>query len=112
MPTYAFINRKTKKIVEHVMSIAAYDEFKAVHPELERYFDVAPAFTFDGRTVTSGGPDNTFKEVLAKIGDKYKGSPLDQTYNRKTIKRVKTEQAVKRHREKLTRLVKENARRR
>jgi hypothetical protein len=101
MPTYQFINKKTKKIVEHVMSIAAYDEFKAAHPELERYFGTAPGFSMNGRTVTSGGPDNTFKEVLSKIGEKYRGSPLDQTYNRKTVKRVKTEQAVKKNREKL-----------
>ena len=106
MPTYTFINKKTKKLVEHTMSISAYDKFKVAHPELERYFDTAPAFTFNGRTVTTGGPDNTFKEVLSKIGEKYKGSPLDQTYNRKTVKRVKTEQAVKRHREKLARMAK------
>jgi len=102
LPTYQFINIKTKKIVEHVLSITAYDTFKAKHPELERYFGTAPAFTFNGRTVTSGGgPDNTFKEVLSKIGEKYRGSPLDQTYNRKTVKQVKTEQTVKKHRAKL-----------
>lgn len=106
MPTYQFINLKTKKIVEHVLAISAYDAFKAAHPELERYFGVAPGFSMNGKTVTSGGPDNTFKEVLSKIGEKYKGSPLDQTYNRKTSKRVKTEQVVKRHREKLARLAK------
>lgn len=107
MPTYQFRNIKTGKIIEKVLAISAYDEFKAKHPNLERYFGTAPAFTFNGRTVTSGGgPDNTFKEVLSKIGEKYKGSPLDQTYNRKTSKRVKTEQTVKRHREKLARLAK------
>lgn len=107
MPTYTFINKKTRKLVEKVLAISAYDQFVKDHPQLERYFDTAPAFTFNGRTVTSGGgPDNTFKEVLSKIGEKYKGSPLDQTYNRKTVKRVRTEQTVKRHRDKLARLAK------
>lgn len=107
MPTYEFLNTKTKEVEEHVLSISAYDAFVKKNKHLQRYFGTAPGFTFNGRTVTSGGgPDNTFKEVLSKIGEKYKGSPLDQTYNRKTSKRVKTEQVVKAHREKLARRAK------
>lgn len=102
MPTYTFLNTNTNKVEEHVMSIMAYDAFKAANPHLKRHFDDAPGFTFNGRTVVgSSGPDSTFKEVLQKIGEKHKGSPLDERVNRKPVKQVKTEQAVKRHREKL-----------
>lgn len=107
MPTYTFINTKTNKLVEKVLAISAYNQFVKDHPHLKRYFDTAPAFTFNGKTaVASTGPDNTFKEVLQKIGEKYKGSPLDERVNRKSVKRVKTEQTVKRHRAKLAALAK------
>ena len=48
MPTYEFVNTKTKKIEEYNMSISAYDQFKADNPHLERYYSDAPLFSYSG----------------------------------------------------------------
>jgi len=96
---YAFIHKKTKKIVRHDLKISEYDAFKKKHPNLERYLDGAPAVTFNGRTFRSldAKTDNGWKEVLSKIADQNKGSQLANDYGRKTIKEVKTRELVQKH---------------
>jgi hypothetical protein len=89
-------------LVEVNMKMSEYDGFVAKNPELERYIGTAPAVTFEGRTFGSGieqrQPD-TFKEVLAKIGENHPISPLAERYRKnKTIKEVKTKQVVDKHR--------------
>ena len=99
MPTYTFITKKGK-IIEVELSITQYDSYKLAHPELQRYFDTVPFVSFNGRSF--GGldakTDNTWKERLAKIGEKFPGSPLADNYNKKTdIKKVKTKEIIKKH---------------
>ena len=42
--------------------------------------------------------DQGFKEVLSKISEAHPQSALAQQYGKKSIKQVKTEQAIKKHR--------------
>jgi hypothetical protein len=100
--TYTFKNRKTGRIIEVQLKISEYDQYKKDHPELERYIDVAPAVSWEGKVFTSSsldrGTDDTFKEVLAKIGDKHPGSPLHDNYTKsKSGKRVKTKEIFDKH---------------
>jgi hypothetical protein len=98
MPTYEFLNTKTKKLEEHVMSIAAYDEFKLKNPHLERYIESAPLFSYSGTGDLSGKKtDNTWKEVMHKIAEQNPRSPLAEKVLRKDTKRVKTDQVFKKH---------------
>jgi len=100
MPTYEFLNRKTKKLEEHTLSMSEYDKFKSDNPHLERYYETAPAFSYSGHGDMAGRKtDNTWKEVLSKIAEKSPGSPLAEQHVRKDTKRVKTEQVLKKHRE-------------
>lgn len=101
MPTYEFVNKKTKKIEEHVMSIAAYDSFKAKNPHLERYYSDAPGFNYSG-TGDMGGKktDNTWKEVMHKIAEQNPRSPLADQVLRKDTKRIKTDQVLEKHKKK------------
>lgn len=89
-------------LVEVNMKMSEYDGFVAKNPELERYISTAPAVTFEGRTFGSGieqRQPETFKEVLAKIGENHPISPLAERYRKnKTIKEVKTKQVVDKHR--------------
>lgn len=98
MPTYEFLNKKTKKVEEHIISISAYDQFRADNPHLERYFSEAPLFSYSGVKDFNSKTDNTFKEVMAKIADKHPASPLAEKYGkRKSIKEIKTREVLKKH---------------
>jgi hypothetical protein len=98
MPTYEFVNTKTKKIEEHVMSISAYDNFKADNPHLERYYSDAPLFNYTGTGDLSGKKaDGGWKETLQKIAEQNPRSPLADQVLRKNTKRIKTDQVLKKH---------------
>jgi len=98
MPVYEFLNTKTKEVEEHTMSISAYDQFKADNPHLERYYSEAPGFNYTGSGDMAGKKtDNTWKEVMQKIAEKHPASPLAEKVIRKDTKRIKTEQALAKH---------------
>jgi len=98
MPTYEFLNTKTKKIEEHIMSVSAYDDFKADNPHLERYYSDAPLFSYSGTGDLSGKKtDNTWKEVMHKIAEQNPRSPMAEKVLKKDTKRVKTDQVFKKH---------------
>lgn len=102
MPTYEFLNKKTKKIEEHEMSISAYDVFKAENPHLERYYETAPKFNYNGSGDLSGKKtDNTWKEVMHKIAEQNPRSPLAEKVLRKDSKRIKTDQIIEKHQKKV-----------
>ena len=87
-----------------MLKITEYDQYVSDHPELERYFDSAPAVTFNGKTFGSldSQTDNTWKEVLAKIGEHHPNSKLGQDYRKnKTVKERKTIDIVEKHRQKV-----------
>jgi len=98
MPTYEFVNTKTQKIEEHTMSVSAYDSFKADNPHLERYYSDAPMFSYTGGGDFAGKKtDNTWKEVMSKIAEQNPRSPLADNVLKKSAKRVKTDQVLKKH---------------
>ena len=97
MPSYEFLNKKTKKLEEHIMPVSAYDSFKAKNPHLERYFNDAPLFSYSGTKDFTGKTDNTFKEVMSKIAEKHPASPLAEKYSKKTTKEIKTREVLKKH---------------
>ena len=101
---YTFKNKKTGKIVTHDIKISEYDEFKKINPHLERYLEFAPAVMYNGKTFSSG-TDNTWKEVLSKIGENHRASPLADEYVRKSAKDIKTNQIVKKHKEKVKKIL-------
>ena len=110
MQTYTFLNTKSKKIEEHQLNLSDYDSFKLANPHLERYFDSAPGFTFDGKSFNGvrSKIDNGFKEVLSKIAEKNPASPLAAEYRRPSNKEVKTKEIIKKHVEKRRKLLNGN----
>lgn len=84
-----------------MMSIKAYDAFKNSNPHLERYHGDAPAFSYSGPGDIAGKKtDNTWKEVMAKIAEQNPRSPLADQHLKKSIKRIKTDQVLEKHRKK------------
>jgi hypothetical protein len=105
-------------VLEFNLKISDYDRFVERFPMLERYIGTPPAVTFEGRTYGGGHGIETkqpegFKEVLAKIGEHHPASPLADRYRKnKSIKEIKTKQAVEKSRKKTAKLAKEIAERR
>jgi len=98
MPTYDFYNSTTNEIEEHFLKISELDDFKTNNPHLERLVS-APSIVGTVGSIDSKTPDS-WKEVLAKGAERHPDSPLAERYGRKSIKQIKTEQVVAKHRKK------------
>ena len=93
---YTFKNKKTGKVETYQMRLAEYDAFKENHPNLERWFESAPRMNY--RSIGSDfKPDNTWKEVMSKIGEQNPNSKIADEYTRKSSKQIKTKQIVEKH---------------
>ena len=76
MPTYTFINTKTKKQMKpQIMSISEMEEFLAQNPDM----DTVPVMPFIGDTLRQGmkKPEGGFRDVLKKIKRAHKGSEMN-----------------------------------
>ena len=94
MPTYIFHNTITNEVEEHFMSYKDLDTFKEECPHLQQQITAPNVIGGTGDRVKT---DAGFKEVLSKVGENYKGSPLDRRYNKMDIKTQKTKEIVKKH---------------
>ena len=98
MPKYLFVNCDTRELEEHTFRISEYDQFKENNPHLERYIDAAPMFSYNGTgDFGTRKPDDSWKEVLQKIGEQNKGSALDREVNKRSSKDVKIDQIIEKH---------------
>jgi len=79
MPTYTFLNTKTKEIEEHSVYMRDYDDFKKDNPHLERHFTPGEGSLGDPVRLGITTPDGGFKEVLSKIAENnYKSNLRDK----------------------------------
>lgn len=96
MPTYVFLNTETNELEEHFMSYTKLDEFRESNPHLKSQV-TAPSIV-SGVSVKDKR-DGGFKEVMSKIGDAHPGSNVYKEYGTKDIKREKTVDIIKKHRD-------------
>lgn len=96
MPTYKFLNTKTKKQFLEFMKISELDPYLAANPHLQQRVNGAPLIAY-GTMGSEIKSDNGFKEVLSKIAEKHPQSPLADRYLRKSAKEVQTERVVAKH---------------
>ena len=96
MPIYTFLDKKTKKEYDEMMSIS----------EMEEYLDKNPHITqvIKGLNIISGASgitmktDGGWKENLSRIAEAHPKSALADRYGKKSIKQSKTEQVLAKHR--------------
>jgi hypothetical protein len=96
MPSYSFINIKTNKEWDDIMTIAEMEEYLSKNPHIRQVpkrMNIVAGVS--GITYKN---DQGFKEVLSKISEAHPQSALAQQYGKKSIKQVKTEQVIKKHR--------------
>lgn len=97
MPTYKFLDKNTGKEFLEFMSISALGDYLAANPHLEQRVHGAPMIS-SHRGGDRAKPDGGFTEVLQKIAEHHPQSELADRYMKKSIKQLKTEEVMKKHR--------------
>ena len=92
MPSYTFYNKRTKKEFDDMMSIAEMEEYLNKNKHIKQVIKgINIVASVGNRTMKT---DSGFKEVLSKIGEAHPQSDLARQTTKKSIKQIKTEQAL------------------
>jgi len=92
MPIYTFYNKRTKKQFDEMMMIAEMEEYLKKNKHITQVLTGLNIVASTGsRTIKT---DSGFKDVLSKIGEAHPQSALAQQTTKKSIKQIKTEQAM------------------
>jgi len=98
MPTYRFLNKRTKKEYTDLMSISEMEEFiQKKHIKLlppTQINIVSSVGNIDSKT------DNGWKEVLSKVSEAHPASALANQYGKKSVKDTQVDRIIHKHRRK------------
>jgi len=95
MPIYTFHNNKTNKIFTEMMSIAEMEEYLQKNPHIKQ--QITQMNIVGGVSGLSYRSDGGWKDNLSRIAEAHPNSPLAQQHGKRSIKQVKTEQAIKKY---------------
>ena len=97
MPTYTFENTENGDVFDLTMRISERDEYVKDNPHMKQLITSAPmVISGYGGIKTDAG----FNEVLSKAAEAHPNSPLGERYGKKSIKDIKTQEVVNKHRKK------------
>jgi len=92
MPIYTFYNKRTKKQFDEMMMIAEMEEYLKKNKHITQVLTGLNIVASTGsRTMKT---DSGFKDVLSKIGEAHPQSALAKQTTKRSIKQIKTEQAM------------------
>ena len=92
MPIYTFYNKRTKKQFDEMMMIAEMEEYLKKNKHITQVLTGLNIVASTGsRTMKT---DSGFKDVLSKIGEAHPQSALAKQTTKRSIKQIKTEQAI------------------
>jgi len=92
MPIYTFYNKRTKKQFDDMMMIAEKEEYLKKNKHITQVLTGLNIVASTGsRTMKT---DSGFKDVLSKIGEAHPQSALAKQTTKRSIKQIKTEQAI------------------
>ena len=97
MPIYTFENTKTKKVYDEMMSIAEKETFLKKNKHIKQMLttiNISSGVRGMGNMKNDGG----WKDNLSRIADAHPTSELAQQHRKRSIKEVKTQQVVAKHR--------------
>ena len=99
MPIYTFINKNTNKEFDEMMTISEMEKYVKKNKHIKQVIKginiVASVGSRTGKT------DSGWKDTLSKIAEAHPQSELAKQHTKKTIKQIKTEQAVKKNRRRI-----------
>ena len=98
MPTYRFLNKRTKKEYTDLMSISEMETFIK-----KKHIKILPPTQLN--IVSSVGhvdshTDNGWKEVLSKVSEAHPASHLANQYGKKSVKDTQVASIIKKHKRK------------
>jgi hypothetical protein len=96
MPVYTFLNKKTNKEYDEMMSIAEMEDYLKKNTHITQV--IKGLNIVRGVSGLSYKTDNGWKENLNRIAEAHPQSALADRYGKKTIKQSKTEQVLAKHR--------------
>ena len=96
MPIYTFYNKRKKKEFTEMMTISEMDSYLKKNKHItQRILGVNIVAGVSGMSYKS---DQGWKETLSKVAEAHPQSALASEVGKKSIKQIKTEQVVKKHR--------------
>ena len=92
MPIYTFFNNKTKKEFDEMMTISEMESYVKKNKHIKQVIKGINILASVGSR--TGKTDSGWKDTLSKIAEAHPQSDLAKQHTKKTIKQIKTEQAV------------------
>ena len=92
MPIYTFINKKTNKEFDEMMTISEMESYIKKNKHIRQVIKgINIVASVGNRTMKT---DSGWNDTLSKIAEAHPQSALAKERSKKTIKQIKTEQAV------------------
>ena len=99
MPTYTFFNKRTRKEFTDFMSISEKEEYLDKNHHISQV--IVPINIVAGVSGLTHKNDQGWKENMSRIAEAHPTSPLADRYGKKSIKQIKTQQALKRNKQRI-----------
>ena len=96
MPLYTFENKRTGKTFTEMMSISEMESYLKKNKHIKQ--NITSINIVAGVSGMSYKSDQGWKETLSKVAEAHPQSALSSEVGKKSIKQIKTEQVVKKHR--------------
>jgi len=96
MPTYTFEDTKTGKVWDDYMSISDKETYLEKNKNIKQV--ITKMNIVAGVSGMSYRSDQGWKETLSKIAEKHPQSKLAETMGTRSIKEIKTQQVLAKHR--------------
>ena len=99
MPIYTFYNKKTKKEYDDMMSISEMEDYLSKNKHITQVLQ--PINIVAGVSGLTHKNDQGWKENMSRIAEAHPTSPLADRYGKKSIKQIKTQQALKKNKQRI-----------
>ena len=96
MPIYTFLNKKTNKEYDEMMSISEMEEYLEKNKHITQV--IKGLNIISGASGITNKTDSGWKENLSRIAEAHPKSALADRYGKKSIKQSKTDQVLAKHR--------------
>jgi len=99
MPIYTFYNKKTKKEYDDMMSISEMESYLQKNKHITQVLQ--PINIVAGIGSTNIKMNQGWKDNMSRIAEAHPTSPLAERYGKKTIKQIKTQQALAKNKKRI-----------